>query len=41
MTSTNKHSLRSVRIRYTLKSLAGVVFFGLAAWLTYWVLFEY
>ena len=41
MTSITKRNPRSARIAYTLKFLAGLVFFGLAAWLTYWLLFEY
>ncbi len=38
---TINRSPRSIKVRYTLKLLAGFAFLAVAAWLSYWLLFEY
>ena len=38
---THEKSGTTVKFRYTLKLIAGLAFLLFAAWLTYWLLFQY
>lgn len=38
---TENRNPRSIKLRYTLKLIAGLAFLIFAIWLSYWLIFEY